>query len=97
MSLNGSEIKHVRLRLGLTQKQMARYMGMTQPAVARIERRIGGRKETYGHLAHLCGLVVLGRHGLLAGAMVCWRIVAGWLFSCLSTTWPGGRIGYLYG
>ena len=66
MSLNGSEIKQVRLRLGLTQKQMARYMGMTQPAVARIERRLGGRKETNGHLAHLCGLVVVGRHGLLA-------------------------------
>ena len=66
LKFDGSEIKHVRLRLGLTQKQMARYMGMTQPAVARIERRIEGRKETNGHLAHLCGLVVLGRHGLLA-------------------------------
>ena len=66
MSLNGSEIKHARLRLGLTQNQMARYMGMTQLAVASIELRIGGREETDRHLAHLQALLLLGRHGLLA-------------------------------
>jgi predicted transcriptional regulator len=58
-------IKESRLRLGLTQKTMALYFGMTQPALAKIEGGVEGRKETKGHLAHLVAIELLNEHGLL--------------------------------
>ena len=44
-------IKQTRKVLQLTQKQMGRLMGMSQPAIARIET--GVRKETKQQLAML--------------------------------------------
>ena len=57
-------IKEARCKLGLTQKEFAPLLGMTQQAVARIES--GERKETKGHLAALLAIDLLFEHGLIA-------------------------------
>lgn len=63
--MGGVKIKESRLRLGLTQKQMALLMGLTQPALAKIETGIEGRKETKGHVAHLVAVDLIANHGLI--------------------------------
>jgi len=57
-------IKEAREILGLTQKQFAPLLGMTQQAVARIES--GERMETKGHRASLAAIELLFEHGLIA-------------------------------
>ena len=57
-------IKETRRKLGLTQKQFAPLLGMTQQSVARIES--GERAETKGHLAALQAIALIFEHGLLA-------------------------------
>ncbi len=56
-------IKEVRSKFGLTQKQMARIMGMAQPTLARIES--GKRTETKVHMANLLALDLLYANSLL--------------------------------
>jgi len=60
-----STIKEARQQLGVTQKQMADLLGMTQPMVGKIEGGVEGRKETKGHIAHLIALELIFDHGLL--------------------------------
>lgn len=57
-------IKEARRKLGLTQKEFAPLLGMTQQAVARIES--GWRAETKGHRAVLVAIELLFEHGLIA-------------------------------
>jgi transcriptional regulator with XRE-family HTH domain len=57
-------IKETRSKLGLTQKQFAPLLGMTQQAVARIES--GERRETKGHLASLRAIELISMHDLIA-------------------------------
>jgi transcriptional regulator with XRE-family HTH domain len=57
-------IQEARRKLGLTQKQFAPMLGMTQQAVARIES--GDRTETKGHRAALLAIELLFEHGLIA-------------------------------
>ena len=56
-------IKEARKNLGLTQKQFAPLLGMTQQAVARIES--GDRGETKGHRAALRAIELIFERGLL--------------------------------
>ena len=62
-------IKEARQKLGLTQQQMACLLGMTRPALAKIEGGVEGRKETKGHIAHLIALQLIFEHGLLEDLM----------------------------
>ena len=57
-------IKKARCKLGLSQKQMAVCMGMTQPMVARLEKR--RRYETKGHVASIEALELLEENNLLS-------------------------------
>lgn len=59
-------IKEARVKLGLTQKQMADLLGMSQHRVSEIERGVGGRAETKGHIAHIVALNLLNEHGFIA-------------------------------
>jgi|SaaInl4_200m_RNA_FD_contig_111_201940_length_500_multi_5_in_0_out_0_2 predicted transcriptional regulator len=61
----GESIKEVRSKLGLTQKQMAPLLGMTQQGVGRIETGYEGRKETNGHRHILMLISLISEHGLL--------------------------------
>jgi len=56
-------IKKVRSKFGLTQKQMAKVMGMAQPTLARIES--GKRAETKGHIAHIHAIDLLYENCLM--------------------------------
>lgn len=50
-AMTSDEFRRLRISLGLTQAELADIMGMTQPAVARIES--GERKPTKLHAAFL--------------------------------------------
>ncbi|MCK5232714.1 MAG: helix-turn-helix transcriptional regulator [Desulfobulbaceae bacterium] len=58
-------IKEVRQRLNLTQSKMAELLGMSQPALAKIETGVEARKETKGHIAHLIALGIISENDLL--------------------------------
>jgi transcriptional regulator with XRE-family HTH domain len=52
-----SMIRHCRLRAGLTQSDLARRAGISQPALARIESgRVIPRVDTAARLLHECGM-----------------------------------------
>jgi DNA-binding XRE family transcriptional regulator len=59
-------IKKVRSELGLTQKQIAPLLGMSQQGVCRVETGYEGRSETKQHIAHLVAIEILEKHGLIA-------------------------------
>ena len=61
-----SELKEARLRLGLTQVQMAALMGMAQGHYARIET---ARAPTKQHWAAVRNIETLAAHGLLVAAL----------------------------
>lgn len=52
------EIRNMRLRAGLTQAQLARQAGMSQPEISRLEAGVGGNQgpgvETLSRLARAC-------------------------------------------
>lgn len=56
-------IRDVRLQLGLDQVDMAKYMGMTQSSLSRLET--GVRKETRLQANHLLAMEILSEHGLM--------------------------------
>jgi len=56
-------IAELRGKTGLTQKEFGKLLGMTQPAVNRIES--GRRTETKGHLATLAALDLIIEKGML--------------------------------
>lgn len=47
--MTGAELREARLRLGLSQAELARIMGMPQPSLARLES--GERRITNIHAA----------------------------------------------
>ena len=50
-------IRFVRLRAGLTQEEVARRAGISQPALARLESgRITPRVDTAQKILHVCGM-----------------------------------------
>jgi transcriptional regulator with XRE-family HTH domain len=52
-----NSIRFCRLRAGLTQHELARRAGVSQPALARIESgRVVPRVDTAGRLLHECGM-----------------------------------------
>jgi len=58
-------IKEVRQKLDLTQKQMAKLLGVTQHRVSELERGIDGRAETRQQIKHLSAIQFIAEHGLL--------------------------------
>lgn len=58
-------IKEVRERNGLTQQQIASYMGMSQHRVSEIERGVDGRSETKQQRHFLDALEVIVENDLL--------------------------------
>lgn len=58
-------LKEVRRKLGLTQKQMADLLGTAQHRISEIERGIDGRSETKQMQHHLVAIEVLADHGLI--------------------------------
>ena len=59
------KIKDVRQRMCMTQEQFAPLMGMSQPAITKIECGYQGRKETLIHITTLILIDTLYRHGLI--------------------------------
>jgi len=59
-------VKESRLRLGLTQKQMADLLGTTQHRISEIERGVDGRSETKQQQHHLAAIDLIFEHGLIA-------------------------------
>jgi predicted transcriptional regulator len=60
-------IRYCRLRSGLTQQELARRAGMSQPALARIEAgRVQPRIDTVARLLRECGMALepLPRRGV---------------------------------
>lgn len=57
-------IKEARRKLGLTQKQMASLLGMSQSGVGRIETGYEGRSETRQMQHHLAAIEVVFEAGL---------------------------------
>ena len=58
-------IKESRLRLGLTQKQMADLLGTSQHRISEIERAVDGRAETKQMIHHLAAIEVVSEAGLI--------------------------------
>lgn len=58
-------IKDTRQKLGVTQKQMASMLGMSQQGVGRIETGYEGRSETRQLQYHLAAIEVIAEAGLL--------------------------------
>jgi len=51
--MEGKELKQIRLKLGLTQKQMAERIGLQRNTIARMERSEIGISEPVARLARL--------------------------------------------
>ena len=65
------EIRRVRLDLGLTQTQVAKRAGMSQPEVSRIEAGVGKQGtsvDTLNRLAMACSQRLVGSMQAITGA-----------------------------
>ena len=59
------KIKEAREKIGMTQAQFGKLMGMSQSRISEIEHNANFRIETFQHKIHLIGIEMLVENDLL--------------------------------